>query len=324
MNKIDRKFLVEPSMGVDIEFGPYKKNNLFIPKGRIPREELKEYWDGPLTEVRSCAHQCREEVYGDLLANLKDAMNNYSIDYFSVRPIINFNPEDFKKNKKALVLGCDISKNAYGYQGDLEGLKNLPFRTTGGHIHLGVQENTLNSANVKTSEKNFKNMIKNKADWFIGLLDRTIGLAGVLINPWPEEAGHRRQYYGLPGEYRIKSYGIEYRSLPTAELMLNRASFYAITCIAKEVCYLAQQASGGVKWATKKTKAIMGLANTDVLIGSMVNYDKDFASYVVGEVEKILCDDPVMSRQYVESAFVAIKKIAKSNIHREKIYEKNL
>ena len=94
-------------------------------------------------------------------------------------------------------LGCDPSYNAYSGGSnpalmDLNPLE-LPFRFAGLHIHLGCGE-----------------LREDQAAPLVKVIDKIAGVASVLIFRGLEDA-RRRQYYGLAGEYRLPSHGLEYR-----------------------------------------------------------------------------------------------------------------
>ena len=74
-------------------------------------------------------------------------------------------------------------------------IKNSSFRTAGGHIHLGSDEEPLNNG--------FGVLFT------IRMLDLFLGLPFVLI----EEKTNRRTLFGHAGRHRVTSYGLEYRTL---------------------------------------------------------------------------------------------------------------
>src|SRR6185312_10610088 len=107
----------------------------------------------------------------------------------------------FKKDQltdqRANVLGCSPDLDAYGSNDGATVRKTLDiaqFGTTrfaGGHLHVGY------------------NKAKVPSHAMARLLDVLVALPSLLR----DKQGARRQYYGLPGLFRDKTYGIEYRTL---------------------------------------------------------------------------------------------------------------
>lgn len=93
-------------------------------------------------------------------------------------------------------LGCAPSLNIYGLKGNIQTSgREVPFRCTGGHMHFGVGK--LNDDAVTEIIKSLDNI----------LAIACVSLGADYDNPI------RRQYYGLPGEYRLPKHGIEYRTI---------------------------------------------------------------------------------------------------------------
>lgn len=119
-----------------------------------------------------------------------------------------------KATDDQIAFGCNPSENVYE-EGpiDLGDPRTVPFRTAGGHIHFSLS----NSAK-KVIPRVVKAMDKYLALPCVALFDG-------IDNPM------RRTMYGRAGEFRPKSYGLEYRVLsnawllvpPVAHLVLNLA-----------------------------------------------------------------------------------------------------
>jgi hypothetical protein len=107
------------------------------------------------------------------------------------------------EHPKAKEIGCLPDHWAYGAPGDSplpeDMYKRKPFsasdlgamRYAGGHIHVGYNKEAV------------------PADIFAKYMDVLIGLPCVKY----DKQGGRRKIYGLPGLYRPKPYGLEYRTL---------------------------------------------------------------------------------------------------------------
>lgn len=98
----------------------------------------------------------------------------------------------------AKVLGCDPDMNAYtgGFNDSPDG--RVTFRTAGGHIHIGWGEDVWKS---NTHFEECQQIIKH--------MDYFVGLPSLLF----DDDVDRRSLYGKAGAFRVKDYGVEYRTL---------------------------------------------------------------------------------------------------------------
>jgi hypothetical protein len=108
---------------------------------------------------------------------------------------------------KHVELGCSPSINVYGRVAELpRSGRDLPFRMAGFHVHVGIH------GQYPTEEKRSEvipHMVK--------MMDRLAGVTSVVALQGLEHP-LRRRYYGLAGEYRQPSYGVEYRTLSSGVL----------------------------------------------------------------------------------------------------------
>jgi len=169
----------------------------------------KVYWDGWQAEFQTKPNTClgylSDSIYYGLLAVFEEARKKDSTAKLSSDTLIKLPYNELKdKPIEYVQFGCKPSLNAYGLTpGPLDG-RNIPFRSTGGHLHFGF---------YKTKIDKIK-MIKS--------LDAILGVCCVSMfrnfdNPI------RREFYGLVGEYRDTSYGngeegFEYRTLSSSWL----------------------------------------------------------------------------------------------------------
>lgn len=100
---------------------------------------------------------------------------------------------------KAKEMGCDPDLNAYTGKENKRPETTQPMRTAGGHVHVGF-----------TADKDITDP-DHVADCIevVKQLDYYLGVPSLL---WDDDH-QRRSMYGAPGAFRIKSYGVEYRSL---------------------------------------------------------------------------------------------------------------
>jgi hypothetical protein len=114
----------------------------------------------------------------------------------------------YKEHPKAKVFGCQPDFHAWdatlpGHQRAALGAHNLGDRRCAGfHLHLGY------------------NLAEVPADVAARFMDLFVGLTAVR---WDKQA-LRRKFYGLPGLFRPKPYGIEYRTL-SAEIFDHKNKY---------------------------------------------------------------------------------------------------
>ncbi len=110
----------------------------------------------------------------------------------SISPSAKFD-EHFLQTAQAATFGCDPDYGAYIQDlnpiiDDIEG----NYRFAGGHIHIGYDD------------PDFEEGVK-----LIKAMDIFLGLPSV----WLDKDKKRKKYYGTAGRFRIKKYGVEYRTL---------------------------------------------------------------------------------------------------------------
>jgi hypothetical protein len=173
------------------------------------------YWDGFQAEFETRANSCLayhvDSVQQGLAATLAYARSYNKEAKLSLNTVMTI-PEQLLRDSKPehVALGCMPSMNAYGLEVNLPNGAELPFRSTGGHIHFGVG---------KLPKETYDSMVKS--------MDAIIGVACVSLFA-SHDIPARRQYYGLPGEYRTPPHGLEYRTLSNAWLshpMINHLVF---------------------------------------------------------------------------------------------------
>jgi hypothetical protein len=226
-----------PLMGGDPEIFMYKgkRPGKVLPAFNVlpNQEEITTafscvYNDGFQAEFYLSPSACLSYYADDVHAGLKETAtiltkkigkDKYTLDPFPVADVEI--PED--ATIEQIQLGCEPSKSAYGLSDPLQEVhpRHVTMRSTGFHIHMGSQ--TL----VHASNAEITLLIK--------LIDRMVGVPSVSILRGLEDV-RRRSLYGLPGEYRRKTYGVEYRSLSSATMYapsimmllveLTRAAFY--------------------------------------------------------------------------------------------------
>lgn len=100
-----------------------------------------------------------------------------------------------KMSEEAQKLGCAPSSNIYNPHATVNVGARYTGRSCGGHLHF---------SSVPPSAGPVKECVKR--------LDYVLGNFSVMVDPDPQ-AAKRRRVYGRAGEYRVKPYGFEYRTL---------------------------------------------------------------------------------------------------------------
>jgi len=98
-----------------------------------------------------------------------------------------------RSHPKAFEVGCDPDIDAYTGQvrKPPDAVIGSLVRYAGGHIHVGYDKNLIPPHIV------------------VQFMDLVLGLPSVFL----DSQGPRRQFYGKAGSYRVKDYGVEYRTL---------------------------------------------------------------------------------------------------------------
>jgi hypothetical protein len=163
------------------------------------------YWDGYQGEFDLAAGPCLAYILDGVQAGLKGIYNRAKVFNANARlsartvveasEIVRQTAED-----KYVEFGCAPSLNVYGMEGRKEHGREVPYRFAGGHLHFG-------SGRLTTDQ----------VGKVVRALDSILAVSAVSLFA-EYDVPVRRQYYGLAGEYRLPSHGLEYRSLSNAWL----------------------------------------------------------------------------------------------------------
>lgn len=177
------------------------------------KEEMKDtapyartYWDGFqaefTTEPRHCLAYHVDSIQAGLLRVFNAARAHDKKATFSIDNVVKVQEEVMANAKQEYVeFGCDPSHNAYGVGGlRVMDARMLPYRFAGGHIHLDMGAIPITDAIP-----------------IVKAIDKIAGVASVGMFEKYDNAV-RREFYGLAGEFRLPSYGLEYRVLSNAWL----------------------------------------------------------------------------------------------------------
>ena len=184
-------------LGCDPEFFFTDSSNKVVPSTQIvePNEE-GVIIDGFQGELNPRADSCRQRhacqiACGITLAQRMAKEKKATVNLMKMGVVID--DDVWKKTPLSLKkFGCSPTLSAYDENHKrVTGLREK-FRAGGGHIHLGFTGH----------KEDLKEIVK--------LMDITAGLVSVLLDRDTDNV-RRRKNYGRAGEYRAKSYGVEYR-----------------------------------------------------------------------------------------------------------------
>jgi len=212
--------------------GGYKHNPLYVGDNVFLQE------DNVAVEFSHKPSRNKEEfvaIVGSGLNKIAEAVAKYDLKVCIASSGVF--EEDQLMHPDALVFGCDPDFNAWTNQmneaAHAESIGGL--RSCGGHIHIGYDKKVHNLDNdiVKT-------------------LDLFLGVPSILM----DDDEKRRELYGKAGCYRVKKYGLEYRTLSnfwvkspeTIEWVYNQVE-KAIAHVNEEQLYLIENHEEDIKRA---------------------------------------------------------------------------
>lgn len=194
------------SFGSDPEFfltqrGKFKSAISFFPSKETPikKDGCLFYYDNVLAEAQVEPAESREEAVtnmGTCLHNIEELADPCKV---VLQSAVNFHESELKDND-ARIAGCMPEWCAYTLTQVLppsEIIQNTPFRTAGGHVHLGNNDLFQNGMQIL-------NVIR--------MLDLFLAVPSVLLDK-DKTAKARREVYGHAGTHRVPDHGIEYRAL---------------------------------------------------------------------------------------------------------------
>lgn len=208
---------ISPSIGADPEFfiashkdGKIVEANKVIPKNGLVIRDPNGYdtnnkctIDGVQAEINPNPHSCRQgcaREYIKIFTKLADTLsaNGTILHHKSMIHLTKKELEELSEESKRF--GCAPSLNLYTNEESKITVDPsvYGYRSAGGHIHLGGGDIQF------CTERDPKLVVR--------LLDLILGNTCVMIDRDPNQI-ERRKVYGRAGEYRLPSYGLEYRTL---------------------------------------------------------------------------------------------------------------
>ncbi len=289
MSKIDLHIPV--SLGCDPElfltrFGWIIGSERVIPKEGINIVDNNVVRDGVQLELHPEPRTCRQELAVNITTcfrRLKMYMKESGVSHLSVAfdGLVKVPKRELKSlSKESRMFGCLPSMNIYEKDGMSKKICVDPEvynkRSAGGHIHLGSFKNNQNVFYARA------NSALAQPEKLVRLLDILVGNTGVLFD---RSVGNieRRKLYGMAGEYRTPSHGIEYRVLSNFWLK-NYSMFSMMFGFAR----LAVQVLGSSDEEEDFASKLIELVNEEDVRDAINNNDWDLAYKNFKKIEEYL------------------------------------
>ena len=223
--------------------------------------------DGVQAELNPRPNTCRANLGNEISACFRqlhtELEKNGKKIGVSFKPLVNITQKELDSlSEKSKTFGCAPSTNLYQHAESKITVdpKKYKKRSAGGHIHLGA---------VGGYGDSVKNALAN-VDEMVYMLDIIVGNTSVLLDRDPNNV-ERRKVYGRAGEYRAKSYGIEYRTLSNYWLQSYQLMSF-VTGLARMAVHIVAQSSlkddgrnfaGEIKNAVKKEDIVKAIQEND-------------------------------------------------------------
>lgn len=193
-----------------------KKNPLKVPFGAVQVDGMAlEFNIDPASTSQMFVNNVKN-VLGTLSTFVPKGME------LAIVPTAKFDPEYFAKcPPESKILGCDPDWDAYTEKFNPRPQGDRPVRTAAGHIHIGWTkgQNVDSPGHIKDCVELAKQM-----DYYVGYW-----------SPLWDPDKERRQMYGKAGCFRVKPYGMEYRTPSNAWLKSDSLMEWVFNATLKAV-----------------------------------------------------------------------------------------
>jgi len=147
------------------------------------------------------------------------------------------------------MFGCVPSANVYGENPVGKDPQHYMFRPAGGHIHLSFDKDLVDVKRL------------------VPVLDLLVGNISVAFDQDPTQV-ERRKTYGRAGEYRDKSYGVEYRTL--GNFWLGHYTYLSLVYgLAREAVHIVHN---------DLDQELLSLVPSEDVVSAINNNDKNLAT----------------------------------------------
>jgi hypothetical protein len=268
------------NLGCDPEFFLTSKDGAVIGSEKVlPKDGLKAEGtygkiiiDGVQAEINPLPSTCRQSLayaIGYCFGQLNRSLEAQGLGQISVKtdPLVDVSQTEMDSlSERSKIFGCDPSMNVHEKgQSKIEAdPKKYLKRSAGGHIHLGFIKGAAECyKDVSTSLKNI--------DVMVPMLDIIVGNTCVLLDRDPNNI-ERRKNYGKVGEFRLKEYGLEYRTLSNFWLR-SYTTMSFVMGLARMAVHFVEQSSPTCDYVA----AIFGAVDMKDIIKAIQENDFDLA-----------------------------------------------
>lgn len=313
-------------VGADPEiFLKSSKNHHLIPafmalpdKRKVPAEE-NGYWDGFQAEFNTKPGACLAYHIDSLQRGLQNTLNSAKKTLkredvaFSTKTVVNLSKASVTVAKKEhMQFGCTPSLNAYNEELAIPPGEVVPFRMSGGHIHLGISRKT------QESHQDFKERLER----YVKALDAVLGVAGVALFAKYDDP-RRRFLYGRAGEYRTPPHGLEYRVLSNAWL-IHPVAAHIVFEIARKAVNMAESGIFEAGWDATEEETRDVINNCNVKgAQEIMERNKEVMVTLLHSIRPVYLPTPKGSMAAGEILFRIIMKGFHSVIDQKKTLEEN-
>lgn len=242
--------------------------------------------DGVQAELNPLPSSCREslayQIYMCFSEIKKTLGNKVLVKIDSVVDITQGELDSLSEGSR--VFGCAPSLNVDNQGKDKTSKitvdpKKYLKRSAGGHLHLGNHYNGYLGYTIEGRPWNDpacvarrqEKVLKGMPEVLVPMLDLVVGNMCVLLDRDPANV-ERRKNYGRCGEYRIKEYGIEYRTL--SNFWLRSYQLMSLVFgMARFTCHLVEQSTKENDYV----KAFMDAVPREKVIKAIQENDFDLA-----------------------------------------------
>lgn len=298
------RFFQSINLGCDPEFF-FTQNGQVIGSEKIMRDgaigekgHSQVVIDGVQAELNPLPSACRESLAYQIahcFRNLKLTFQDRGMQVaVKCDPLVEITQEELDSlSEGSRVFGCAPSINIY--EGGESKIKVDPRkylkRSAGGHLHLGnyyagylPDEFNANYHDQHACAKRTENALKTMPEIMVPILDIVVGNTCVLLDRF-EGNKERRANYGRVGEYRVKSYGLEYRSLSNFWLRSYPLMSFVFG-IARFAVHLVEQSTSDNDYV----KALFDAVPRADIVRAVNENDFDLAWANFKKIEEILMD----------------------------------
>lgn len=300
-------FIKDIMMGCDPEFFFADKNGKVVGSEKVlTKSDNRDHGlviDGVQAELNPAPSFCRELLASNIqgcFRDLRNVLQRRGIDVaVKVDSLVDITQAELDSlSEESKVFGCDPSTNIY--EGGESKIKVDPKkylkRSAGGHIHLGnsFKQYLDKKYEVYPSDKALENFhkvalridqaLKKSPDIMVSVLDIIVGNTCVLMDR-SKGNKERRANYGRAGEYRVKPYGLEYRSLSNFWLRS-----YPLMSFVMGLCRFAVHCVSESTPENDYVKALFNAVKREDIVKAINENDFDLAMKNFKKIEQFFID----------------------------------